>query len=147
MFFLIELSSGTAVSTINTSGGTGTALYEPKESPAEPTRSQKDASYKKPIDKPSWLWVGVLAALVITMALLEIIIYAVVVQAALKKFMALLEILITVAVLVTLVLTVAALYKKRKTLYQNNGSDAQQSIPLVQGKIIFVIFKLGAFGF
>ena len=137
---LLEIIVAVAVSVVSVT--TFDALYETKESPAEPTLSQKHASYKKAIVKPSLFWVGVPVALVTTMALLNIVIYTVVKQGTLEKTTALLEILIIVAVSVASVTTADAVtsYKKRKTLYQYNSSDPQQSIPPVQRKIILVIF-------
>ena len=101
------MSLGTAVPTINTFSGT--ALFELKESPAEPTLCQKHVSYKKPIVKPSWFWARVLAALVTTIGLLGIVIYTVVGRGALEKTTDLLEIIIAVAVSVALVRVLAAL--------------------------------------
>lgn len=62
MFYLTEVSSGAAVLTVNTSSGT--SPYETKESPAEPSLSQKDASHKKPT--LSGFCLGALAVLVTT---------------------------------------------------------------------------------
>ena len=107
MFFLTELCLGTAVPTINTFSGT--ALYEPKESPPGPTLCQKHVSYKKSIVKPSWFWARVLAALVTTIGLLGIVIYTVVGRGALEKTTDLLEIIIAVSVSVALVRVLAAL--------------------------------------
>ena len=137
---LLEIIIAVSVSVVSVT--TFDALYETKESPAEPTLSQKHASYKKAIVKLSLFWVGVPVALVTAMALLNIVIYTVVKQGTLEKTTALLERLITVAVSVASVTTAVAVtsYKKRKTLYQYNSSDPQQNIPPVQRKIILVIF-------
>ena len=137
---LLEIIIAVSVSVVSVT--TFDALYEAKESPAEPTLSQKHASYKKAIVKLSLFWVGVPVALVTAIALLNLVIYTVVKQGTLEKTTALLEILITVAVSVASVTTADAVtsFKKRKTLYQYNSSDPQQSIPPVQRKIILVIF-------
>lgn len=120
MFYLTEMSSGAAVLTVNTSSGT--CPYETKESPGEPSLSQKDASHKKPIQQLSGFFLGVLAALVATVVAVQ-------------------------------------WYKKRKRLCQSNDNDAQQSesnnratteqqsIPELQRKRIFIIFKFRGFGF
>ena len=114
------MSSGAAVLTVNTSSGT--CPYETKESPGEPSLSQKDASHKKPIQQLSGFFLGVLAALVTTVVAVQ-------------------------------------WYKKRKRLCQSNDNDAQQSesnnratteqqsIPELQRKRIFIIFKFRGFGF
>ena len=69
MFYLTEMSSGAAVLTVNTSSGT--SPYETKDSPSEPSLSQKDASHKKPIQQLSGFFVGVLAALVTTVVAVQ----------------------------------------------------------------------------
>ena len=89
MFYLTKMSSGAAVLTVNTSSGT--CPYETKESPGEPSLSQKDASHKTPIQQLSGFFLGVLS--------------------------------------------------------QSNDNDAQRSIPELQRKRIFIIFKFGGFGF
>ena len=108
MFYLTEMSSGAAVLAVNTSSGT--CPYETKESPGEPSLSQKGASHKKPIQQLSGFFLGVLAALVTTVVAVH-------------------------------------WFQKRKRLCQSNDNDAQRSIPELQRKRIFIIFKFGGFGF
>ena len=69
MFYLTEMSSGAAVLTVNTSSGT--SPYETKESPGEPSLSQKEISHKKPIQQLSRFCLGVLAALVTTVVAVQ----------------------------------------------------------------------------